>query len=620
MTDNPDLGRQLFELLPAIYRTRDDGALEALLAAFGDLLNPLYRTIDQRLADAFPDLPSEGRTSQDWVLPYLADLLDVGVVSADALGRRAEIEHAIAWRQRKGTLPTIESIAETLGRIEVEVHEGWARVVTTPRFDDMARLSWLYDSTAGTWSQVQVGLPAAKALGALSEPDMTSPSLATRHPGLPTATVDLRCPSRAVACAADNPAARTSNFDGHAITWRQASRHGAPCFPRSYEDVSRRTVDLRTPSFRTGHHHPRRLLLHAAPPAGLFPTRRARMLLPSDAVEISRDGDALLIRFPLTSPQPTLRRGTVGLLRIKVAGVDHGVPVVIDEVSDARLALLSPKLTLPSSTLATDASLQLGPVVDIPWAERDAPEFSALLGERVEDDSHRFSNRTTETPWALSLRIEGVIECGTHSGDDERLYVFEDLHLDHRLLVHSGRLRLLRCAARTVEIHTIDLMHPVLDARDSLFESLQAARGLSRLEACTVLQKTLSQALQASECLFLGPLRRHHDSLLGPSAGCLRYSRIEPDQTVVGVSTFRVTRERVEMHSATFGERSCGVLHPAASDSTRHGAEDGGELGAYHEHRYCLRESALARKLEQFSPVGVEAILIPDPRLLEEPR
>ena len=135
------IGRQLYHLVPAIYRDRDNTSAQELgdfgkyLDACGELLDLVRGTLQQRLADSFPDNPLHDydRAAQPWLLPYFAQLVDVRLVSPDPAGQRDEVALAVAWRQRKGTVAGIEEIAESVGRIEVEVQEGWRRVATTPR-------------------------------------------------------------------------------------------------------------------------------------------------------------------------------------------------------------------------------------------------------------------------------------------------------------------------------------------------------------------------------------------------------------------------------------------------------------------------------------------------------
>jgi hypothetical protein len=256
------LGEQLYRLLPEVYRTRDryeyktggtrNEDLARYLDAHGHLLDLIHATLQQQLKDTLPS------TSQDWLLPYFAQLLAVNIVSPDAAGKHAEVDHAVSWRQRKGTLRVAEEIAEAVGQMESEIQEGWKRVAMTPRLDMPVMPVSVVDDTLVI--------------------DETVPSRAAQHPSLPAVMVDLRRPSRAVEALATNPAAKVSNFGGLHLSWRQLNVHGVPCFHGSFDDVSRRTVDIRTASANHGHYHHKRLLAYVSPPDGL---------IPFDAIELS---------------------------------------------------------------------------------------------------------------------------------------------------------------------------------------------------------------------------------------------------------------------------------------------------------------------------------------------
>ena len=82
----------------------------------------------------------------------------------------------------------------------------------------------------------------------------------------------------------------------------------------------------------------------------------------------------------------------------------------------------------------------------------------------------------------------------------------------------------------------------------------------------------------------------------------------------------RVTTDTAVFHSKTFGERSVGVLHPATSASISTGAEDGGEMGAFHDRYFSRIRVAVGEKLQESVPIGMEAIQPVDLRLLEAPR
>ncbi len=516
------LGRQLMDLLPEVYRTRDNGDLAAYLDACGELLDLIRNTLDQLLADSFPDRPPSGRAAQDWILPYLAQLLDVRLISPHVDGRRQEVGRSVAWRQRKGTLRAVEEIAEAVGQLEAEVHEGWRRVAVTPRVD--------------------IPIVPAAAFGEPA-PDPTDPLAAARHPGLPAVTPDLTRPSRAVRSSAEDPGARPTRFGGELIYWRQADRHGVPCFPGSFDDPSRRTPDLRTPDWRQGHAHPRRALLFAPPPLGFFPP---------------------------------------------------------DQV----------KLT---------------------WAERHDPGHEDHVADLLVDGVRRVVN-PSKLPGSSIDPVAVTITTNPAVFNDSKLLI-AGLNFDSTVTVDGGRVELRGVAARKLVVKTAGIGRPVLVAVDCLFEEVVAEDGLVRLEYTTVTGPLSCRRLEASDSIFAGAVTLT-GTALDRKASCVRYSRIPEDLTdelaesrrpestsdQPAFSDFKMCDSEGVVHSSLdFGEPGHAVLHPASPPSICFGAEDGGEMGAYHHRRYCLQSSAVLEKLKDFLPVGIEAVLVPDPRLLTAP-
>ena len=107
----------LFERLPEIYRTRDaeqtpPNQLRAYLAAIEGPFGAVHEHIAQLYEDLFID------TCDDWVIPYLADLLGTTHLKGDPRTLRADVADTIALRRRKGTLGAIERLAVNL--------TGWA--------------------------------------------------------------------------------------------------------------------------------------------------------------------------------------------------------------------------------------------------------------------------------------------------------------------------------------------------------------------------------------------------------------------------------------------------------------------------------------------------------------
>ncbi len=524
MSQTPNYASLLKEWLPAVWRERDDsGDLGRLLSVYGELLDAFHATVEQRLFDNFPDKTQDGRYCQDWLLPYFAQLLDVRLVSSDEAGRRAELADAVAWRQRKGTRVSIEKIAEAVGRFEVEVQEGWQRVAVTPRVDRPL-------------------LPEA-AWGEAAIPADAGPAERARHPGLPAATLDLRYCSRAVQCEANHPGAHLTNFGSESITWRQSHHHGVPASPDSFQDVSRRTVDLRTPDGKRGLHHPRRVPLYFPPPEGHCSARAPSMHWRELAGLDSFDGEH--VRLSTTSIQW------------------HG-------------------RTLPLITFTGK-----GPV---------------------------------------PVKMRGVMAFTRPA-----VYRFTNLWLDNRVDISAGAVQLAGCAVRQLRVATVDRHRPVIEARACLIKTMEAARGLVRLEYATVLETLLAECLEASDSILMPPLRKDRVDDDVPGAGCIRYSRLFHIPTAAGLpdplwlsqgrrSALRCfgpscSTERPLFWSEVFGQPGCGVLHPDCDGVFQTGAEDGGEMGACHDFRHVLRQKSVLEKLQEFLPVGMEAVLVADASL-----
>ena len=86
--------------------------LRAYLAAIEAAFGALHDNIGQLYDDLFID------TCDDWVIPYLADLLGTTHLKGEPRTLRADVADTIALRRRKGTLGAIERLAVNL--------TGWA--------------------------------------------------------------------------------------------------------------------------------------------------------------------------------------------------------------------------------------------------------------------------------------------------------------------------------------------------------------------------------------------------------------------------------------------------------------------------------------------------------------
>ncbi|MCP3902779.1 MAG: hypothetical protein GY715_04005 [Planctomycetes bacterium] len=545
MTERRKSIDQLWSLLPLVYRERDRrndapdvDHLRLYLEACGDLLDRVRETLEQRHADAFAQLdqPPGGRRVQEWLLPYLARLLDARLLSPHVDGRRAEVANAIGWRQRKGTRVCVEDIAETVGQLEVEIQEGWQRVAVTPRVDKPL----LRDPD----------LDDQNRLG--EHGHLENPLDGPRHRHLPVTTVDTRFADRAVQASATDPFVHESRYDGAAVTWRARHPHGVPCFPGTYEDASVRTVDVRTPDWRVGHVHPRNLLLFVPPPYGFF--------------------------RPATPEEPT----TVDWDDVKSApGTDH--TFYAPDVAGRR-------------TLYSRGAFELVDEHAVPLPAR--ARYTVRIRDAAEISDAAFPDDDTPPPEVIA-----------------------GLCFDGFLKLRGRALELRSVAASTVELDEADGVAADLTAIGCLVETLEAVKAEIQLEYCTVLNKATAMRLNASDCIFAGAL-----TVEKPNASCVRYSRIPAAFDAGRTNTadepvFHAYETCAGNGSApgSYGAPGCGVLHPRAPESVRHGAEDGGEMGAYHERRYCLADEAIIDKLTDYLPLGIVAVLIPDARLHVEP-
>jgi hypothetical protein len=101
----------VYDLLPSVYRIRDDerhGVLEELIELLAAQADVVDRDIEQLYDNWFIE------TCQPWVVPYIADLLEVRGLYAVAPGtasERAYVANTIGYRRRKGTLAVLEQLA-----------------------------------------------------------------------------------------------------------------------------------------------------------------------------------------------------------------------------------------------------------------------------------------------------------------------------------------------------------------------------------------------------------------------------------------------------------------------------------------------------------------------------
>jgi hypothetical protein len=122
---------QLYALLPAVYRTRDQesGApLQAFMTVLAEQLSLIEDNLQQLYADEFIE------TCASWVIPYIGDLVGsngIYQIDAAAYGSRAEVANTIGYRRRKGTLLALEQVAMDVSGMPACGVEEFKRLITT---------------------------------------------------------------------------------------------------------------------------------------------------------------------------------------------------------------------------------------------------------------------------------------------------------------------------------------------------------------------------------------------------------------------------------------------------------------------------------------------------------
>lgn len=134
---------RLWELLPAVYRVRDEteggGALRALMEVLARQSVALEETLAQLYDDQFVE------TAAPWVLPYLGDLLGIEGLPPAPLASRAEVANTLAWRRRKGTAHVLERIARDVTGLDARAVEFFELLAATQHLNHPrpANRSWV---------------------------------------------------------------------------------------------------------------------------------------------------------------------------------------------------------------------------------------------------------------------------------------------------------------------------------------------------------------------------------------------------------------------------------------------------------------------------------------------
>ncbi|MDB5598185.1 MAG: hypothetical protein JWN71_229 [Xanthobacteraceae bacterium] len=249
------------------------------------------------------------------------------------------------------------------------------------------------------------------------------------------------------------------------------------------------------------------------------------------------------------------------------------------------------------------------------WANQNDPVQQLLERHKTGNAKKGFvitvRNKTSESvAIKTDLTVDQAGNVVLASNETLRL---EKLRLG-KLTLNAGHVQLERCAVGELAFGAV-AGERLLTARSVLFGSITGGAGLVTLEYCTILDHMQATAkINASEVIF-------PDDTLANSIVCARFSRLPAaalDETP-GRRRATNTDAKPLFVSSTFCQPGAGVLRPEASTALLGGAEDGTEIGAYHDWRYAALRSAIRIKLEDFLPMGIRPVIAWDGRLLCTP-
>jgi hypothetical protein len=151
--------------------------------------------------------------------------------------------------------------------------------------------------------------------------------------------------------------------------------------------------------------------------------------------------------------------------------------------------------------------------------------------------------------------------------------------------------------------------------------NVPAASGALTMNGCTVIGKVYASLLSlVSDCIFVAELTEADVSSTPPlwngplwsarhQQGCVRFSYV-PSGAILPRHFECVEQAPGSpapmFYSLQYGDPAYAKLLPTTDSTIRQGADDGGEMGAYHSVLAPLREANLLTRLAEYVPVGMQ--------------
>lgn len=156
---------RLAALIPGVYHARDatipGRPLARLLGTLGTGLDELATSVEGLWDDHFVE------RARPEALLLLADLLGAQLFTQDARVNRAVLARTVAWRRRKGTLPTLEEMLSVTSLWDAEVDEAFRSLMQTQDLRDP--LPWRGRTTV-LWDPIGLSDPLTRRSAGVDRP------------------------------------------------------------------------------------------------------------------------------------------------------------------------------------------------------------------------------------------------------------------------------------------------------------------------------------------------------------------------------------------------------------------------------------------------------------------
>lgn len=637
---------RLYPLLPTIYRLRDAAQGEPL-RAFMAVLETEMQRVQEDIRALYKDWFIE--TCEDWVVPYIADLLGIRrlpAVGGPGFNQRTFVADTLAYRRRKATFSLLPQLAKDL--------TGWpARVIELfPLVAATQHMERLRPEGLGT-----VDVRRARAVARIG----------TAFDSLPHGA-DVRRISEEVAVRHNLPNVAVFVFRLRAFRVSAAPAFPVPDGTQRHFTFSPVGVDspLFNPGLPDGGSGQEPELPAPLLPAILAAEPEVRRQLfpppdPSDDIGIADLSDWVLPPGPGEVFIDPLR-GRLAFRTLQPKGVrvsyaygfggelgagayDLAERVPLDPAAEklVPVALLTGTLGAAPSTLARvfsvagpgktlievqdnevytaaqDFTVPAGLELTLRAGRNNLPVAAVQLGEGV--TTRRIT--LADKPLTLDglLISGGPLEIVVPAGKQARLRLVRCTLVPSpsrpSLIVSGGgslELTMERCITGSLALRAAAPDVVSLSLSDSIVDGTIDVDSAT-IQRATVVGEVTADVLElGSDTLFLKPI-----TIKFVQRGCLRYSFVpdssvtpqrylcQPDLAHGAKPTFQLPFSGSSEPAFQFGDPSYGQLAVSCDPGIRRGASNGGEMGAWNFLHNQEREDNLRAALDEYLRLGYEA-------------